>query len=174
MPLRRQLIEYRKNVELLLDVKGEKFSYAVLKNKAHIESAFEDLKRDITKLSTEERESQTFKDYLKFVEERETIASKYAKKDEEGKPLTEKVNTEKGEIERYIIEDEKSLEKEVAELSEKDEKILEDRKNQEIEFLNLENAIYDEEIELDIHMVSEVPDSITARELAAAEFMIKK
>ena len=159
MPLKRQIPELRKKVYQLLDVKGEKFAYAVLKNKQKIDSAFDDWMEISKKYNPTDA-------FLAYDKERVELAEYHAKKDDKGEPIT----TGEGNAERYDIEDTETFEKELEKLKDKHGDAITEREKQ-IEDYEKE---MDEEFELDIHKVTEVPDTISARELEAAEFMITK
>lgn len=151
--LKRQIPEYRKKVYQLLDVKGEKFAYAVLKNKQKIDSAYELWKDTNIKYNPND-------DFLAYDKERVELAESFAKKDEKGEPIIKD--------ERYDIEDKDAFEKSLNLLKEKYDVAI---KGREAQIADYEKEM-DEEYEVDFHGVSEVPDTISARELEAAEFMI--
>lgn len=166
--LRRQIIEYRKAIYQLLDVRGEKFAYAVLKNKNKIDSLFEDLKKDIQAVEKDEPS----KEYLDYLSEREKLVVKHSKKDTDGKPLTKMISRGEGDIEQYVIEDEETLKKEIEEFDKKYEKVIYDREQEQKRITNLENAVLDEEIEVEFHKVKKLPDTINAREMEAASMFM--
>lgn len=151
--LKREIPDYRKKVYQLLDVKGEKFAYAVLKNKQKIDSAW-DSYLDISKKYNPSEE------YLAFDKDRVELAESMAKKDDKGEPIIKD--------ERYDIENPEEFEKALNELKEKHAEAIKGREDQ---IAACEKEL-DEEYDIEFHKVSEVPDTISARELEAAEFMI--
>lgn len=156
--LKRQIPEYRKKVYQLLDVKGEKFAYAVLKNKQKIDSAYQIWADVANKYSPTE-------EFMAYDKDRHDLAETMAKKDEKGEPVV--MQDEKG-IERFDIEDKDAFEKSLELLREKYAEAIKGREQQIADY----EKEMDEEYEVDFHGVSEVPDTISARELEAAEFMI--
>ena len=153
--IKKEIPDYRKKVYQLLDVKGEKFAYAVLKNKDKIETAFQTYLDILQKYKPSEK-------YNEYDEKRVKLAEKFAKKDEKGEPIIIG--------ERYDVEDKEGFEKEWDVLKEEYKEALKEWDDE----LEKKNQELDEEIDIDFHIVSKVPDTISARELEAAEFMIKK
>ena len=153
--LKRQIPDFRKKVYQLLDVKGEKFAYAVLKNKEKIDAAWETYLDIAKKYNPDD-------DFMAFEKDRVDLAETFAKKDANGEPITKD--------ERYDIEDKDGFEKSLDLLKEKHDLAIKGREAQIAEY----EKEMDEEIDIEFHVVSKVPDTISARELEAADFMIKK
>lgn len=152
MPLNRQLPDLLQACYKCLDVKGEKFAYAVLKNKNKIKSKLEKIWEKYP-ISVQ---------YGLYDTQRDELAKKYSKKDEEGNPVV------KGE--KYVIENKEEFEKELEKLKETHKDAIKEREQQIADY----QKELDEESDIEIHMVSEVPEGISARELEAADFMIQK
>ena len=165
--LRRQLFDAQKSFMQLMDVKGEKFAYAVLKNfntvKVHLKALQEDLKAvEMTK--TEE--------FDKFLQERENIAIKHAKKNEAGEPITTLIDRGGQQIEKYVVQDEEAFKKEIDEFNETNKDLIDRRQVEEREYQDAENRILDEEIQVEFHKVKKLPETISAKELeAVSQFM---
>jgi len=158
--LKRQIPDFRKKVYQLLDVKGEKFAYAVLKNKQKIDSAYQVWAETANKYAPTE-------EFLNYDKDRHDLAETMSKKDEKGEPSV--IRDENG-VERYDIEDKDAFEKSLELLR---EKYAEPIKGRETQIADYEKEM-DEEYDVEFHIVSKVPDTISARELEAADFMIKQ
>lgn len=149
--LNRQLPDLLQSCYRCMDVKGEKFAYALLKNKNKIKKKLEEIYSRY----------QVSEDFKIYDEQRIKLAEKHAKKDDKGEPI---VNGEK-----YDIENKEEFEKELNELKEKHKDAIEEREKQ-IEDYEKE---LDEESDIEIHKIRKLPEGMSAREIESAEFMIK-
>jgi hypothetical protein len=171
--LKRQVIENRTNVWKLVNVQDTDFAYAVLKNKNKLESKNKEIQEELQKLEIE----NPTEEYLQYHKDREALGAKYAKKDENGKPMTKIVkNRQMEDVEQFVVDDEdlEKFKEEIDKLNLERGDILNYRKEQEKKYMDEMNRILDEEIELEIHHVEKIPKNMSATELEAAEFMIAK
>lgn len=166
--LNRQLPEIMSSIYKCMDVKGEKFAYALLKNKNKIEPKYELLKERFKKL---EDEIAPIPEYDEYDKKRVELAKKHSRKNEDGS-VKIKIHPQ-FQTEQYDIIDVKKFEDELNVLKEEYKDAIEKKEEQEKELNSEKDKIFDEEVEIEIHMVSKVPEGISARELEAAKFMIK-
>ena len=151
--LNRELPDILQAIYKCMDIKGEKFAYALLKNKVLVENKLKSI-YDIMKTSEE------FNEYDK---KRVELAEKYAKKDEDGNP--------KNDGKKYDIDNKEEFEKEVSKLKEENAELIKEQEEK--------NKLYelemDKESDVEFHKVKAIPKDISARELeAVTKFMYKE
>ncbi|MFA6077366.1 MAG: hypothetical protein WC735_04825 [Candidatus Paceibacterota bacterium] len=91
---------------------GVKFAYAVARNLAFLKPEYEALQEAV----------KPTEDFVKYEEERVELAKEYAKKDAEGKPISEN--------NAYVLEDKETFDVKFIELKKKHKKTLEAREAQ--------------------------------------------
>lgn len=140
------------------DLKGEKFAYAVVKNRNKLEAHI----KKLTEMTDPTPE------FNKFDKERLELAKKHAKLDEGGEPIVVEEDGRKS----YDIKDMKAFEDEMKKLRKKHDGTLADR---EIAMKKFQKKL-EEETDFELHMVDEeyVPSDITANQLAGIECIIKR
>lgn len=128
-----------------INLKGVKFSYAIARNIAILKPIIESLKKA----------QEPSVEFQKYDLERVVIAEKYAKKDENGKPVIIG--------ESYIFEDKKIFDKEVETLQKKHKKAIDERTKQIEDF----NKLLEEEstVALNLINIKDVPEEITSTQM---------
>jgi len=151
--LNAQLPTILQSIYKCMDIKGEKFAYALLKNKNKIEA----------KMKAINEKYKAPKEHEDFENERQELAEKFSKKDEKGEPIIIG--------EKYDIEDQKGFDKAMEKLKDKYDVTI-----TEIEFLNERyKKEMDEECDIEFHKVETLPENISARELeAVSSFMFTR
>lgn len=150
---REKLYELYSGISKCLDIPGEKFAYAILKNKKMVDSA----------IRSHEDSYQEKQDFLDFQKEMKELVRSHAKKNELGE-YEVKDAIEGGRIvKQYVVEDQELLDKEAVELKKKHAKAIKSREKQMKDF----QKSLGEEIYIEIHKIkkSEVPTTITANQL---------
>ena len=137
-----------------LNLPGVKFAYAVAKN-------LNILKVEVQALETARK---TTEDYNKFDKERIALATKHAKKDDNGKPIVVGQNFE--------IENMEEFEYELAVLKEKHKEAIEKREAQLKDFEDL----LQKEVEIKLHKIAleDVPQSITTKQMTDIYSLIEE
>ncbi len=153
-----ELVQLYNTLHSVGDLKGVKFAYAVSKNihkiKPHIESLQESVK------PTEE--------FQKYDKERAELAEKHAKKNKEGKPIT---NTNlDNNTQSYEIENEEKFQKELEKLQKKYKGALDERESQIEKYKELLQEEAD--VELYTIKVKDLPEDITPEKLTNLFFII--
>jgi hypothetical protein len=107
--------------------------------------------------------------YLAFEDERIKLATKHAKKDEKGKPIT-KINTETKKQE-FDLENQEEFEKEFEELKEKNKSTIEFRTKQMTEF----NKFAEEKSKVEFYQIKEdeIPETATVDDYYVLGFFIE-
>ena len=139
----------------LVGLKGVAFSYAVAKN----------LRRLGEEVESIQKASETSKEFNEYETARIELAKKNAKKDADGKPVTEEEKDEKGKVvsTTFVIENQKTFDKELEALRATHKEALDGRQKQIDEF----NALLDEKSDVELHKIklSDVPQDITTEQM---------
>jgi len=145
---RQQVLDLHNGLHSVGNLNGVKFAYAVSKNLFKMKSEVEALQ-------------ETYKPAQEFVTyegERIKLAEEHAEKtDDEPKKIME------NGIQRFVIKDKKTFDKELEVLKKKYKTALESRKEQIESF----EALLKEKIEIDLHKIDikDVPKEITAKQM---------
>lgn len=159
----RELIELNQALEQLKSVKGKNFAYAVYKNKSLIE--------DEMKIF-EQMQKEPHPEFQDYENERIELLNKYARKDDNGNPIT--VDAGDGVNRKYDIADEDipEFQNEFQQLREKYSEVvkhIEETKNEYEEFLDQESNISDQLVKVSI---ADLPEDVDFNFLKAIEPML--
>lgn len=137
---------------------GVRFNYAVAKNLAT-------LKAEVTALQEGLKATEEFTAYDK---ERVELATKHAKKNENGEAIMEKV----GKAEQFVIEDLKAFEKDFEVLKETHKLTIEAREKQLKDF----EKLLEEENPIVLHKIklSDVPEAMVTEQLVSIYSLIEE
>lgn len=150
---RNKLYELHNSLKRCMDVKGEKFAYAIIKNKHKLESF----------LKHHEEEYAELPKFIEFQMKLREIVKENAKKKKDGTYEFEDT-IESGKLEKkYVIKDQKKFDKEEAALKKEYKDVIKEREKQLEDF----QKSLDDEVEFDAHVIdrSQVPSDITANQL---------
>lgn len=128
----RDLFELQRQLEAVKDLEGVKFSFVCARNKRTITPVIEAL----------EEASKPKEAFVEFETERGELLKKYAKKDENGEPVTIQLNENSVQ---YDIEDVDKLNKAVEKLKKKHAEAITERENQIAEY----EKLLDDEFDVD-------------------------
>lgn len=139
--------EVYSQLSALKDLSGAKLAYAIAKNKKTI----------LNELEALNEASKPSEEYTKYDRLRVELAKKYAKKDKDGKPLTE------GNV--YVMEDYQAFDKEHKELEKEHKKAIDERNKQKEEL----EEVLDQEKKLTLWPLKkeDLPEEITVEQLEA-------
>lgn len=157
---RKNLYEMYAGLMKCSDVPGEKFAYAVLKNRNIIDS----------EIRSHESKFDEKKDFLAFQSEMKEVVKSHAKKNALGEYETQD-SFEGGKIEKkYVIKDQEKLDKDLVELRKKYDKAIKAREKQMADF----QGSMEDEVEIEIHNIKkgDVPSNITANQLEGITVLV--
>lgn len=149
---RRDLYVYMQGLNSVIELKGVKFAYSVIKNKRKIEEEIKLFEEVI-------RPEPAFEEYeLKRI----ALCEIHSEKDEEGKPIII--------ADKYKLVNVDLFNEELEKLKSNYEDVISERINQ----INEYNKILDEPMEVDIMKISfnDLPENITPKQLESISFMI--
>lgn len=137
-----------------INLKGVKFSYGIAKNLSILE----------IEIKAIEKTTEFTPDFKNYEKERIELASKHAKKDEEGKVVIENG--------RYILEDKDTADQEFKELREKYKEALEERDQQLEDY----KALLEEESSVELFKIklSDVPEDISTEQMTSIFAIIEE
>lgn len=160
--LKANQYKYMKNKDLIsiyqalskMDYQGVKFSYFVVKNLSILGPEIDVIQKTI----------EPSKEFTEYDTKRVALAEKYAKKDKEGKPITEK-NV-------YIMEDQKAFDKDFEKLKKESKAVLDARTKQIEDYENL----LDEESKVEPYKIKQenLPEDIKTFDLRSIFNLIEE
>lgn len=156
----KEVYSLRIGIQRCLDIPGEKFAYAIMKNKNKVDSYIKNL----------EFKYREKKEFLEYQDELRKAVVKHAKKKEDGSYETT-LSYETGKPEQvYVIGDQKALDAENKELKKKFATAIKEREKQ---IKSFEKEV-DKEADIKLHLIESVPENITANQLEGILPLIKK
>jgi len=149
-----ELIQLFKGLNSCGNLKGVKFSYAVIKNINKIKPEVEAIEKTL----------QFSEEFGKFDKERIELAKKYAKKDDKGEAEIKN--------DTYVMEDTTKFDEEFLALKETYKKEIEEREKQIEEYQNL----LKEEAKIELHKVNleNVPEDIETKQMNSIYAIIEE
>lgn len=147
--LKKEILILYQSLHNLGSLQGCRFAYGIAKNISILEKEAKIIQKTI----------EASPEFSEFENKRIELAKKYAKKDKEGKLLTD---TENG-VESYVMENQAKFDKEFNNLKNKYEKILDERKKQIDEY----NELLETETDIELYKIklSDVPSNITVSQM---------
>lgn len=151
---RVELIKLMHGFDMVKDLKGVKFAYAVAKNRRVVEA-------EVNAMQEALKPTKEFEEYDK---KRIVICEKYCERDEKGKPLFDAQNNYKD------VNGNPAFEAEIKVLKEEYAEALDERRKTTEDY----NKMLEEEIEFTFHKVlqDDLPKDITAGQLSAITLII--
>lgn len=139
------------------DLKGQKFAYAILKNRNHVDSYIKNIEETMTTPS---------KEYLRFDEQRDKLARKNSERDANGEPMTKM----EGMKRVYVIKNKEKFDADSKELKDKFKETIKEREKQIKTFEKFSEKI----ATVELHMIesSDVPEDITANLLEGISVLL--
>lgn len=155
----KDLFRILEGIKLCAGLRGAKFSHALSKNKAHLESEIKYLLKGL----------KPTKEYEPYEKKRTELCMKYCKKDKNGNPLIVR------EAYSFDIEDRKKFDIELVKLNEIDEyKDVVNKRDQQTK--DYEKHLEDDVVNFDFHKLSieSIPNDITVKQMDMIIEMIEE
>jgi len=152
---KQEVLTLFRALNALSGLKGVAFSYAVAKN----------LRRLGEDVESMQKASELSKEFNEYETARIELAKEHAKKDADGKPVTEDEKDDNGKVisTTYVIANQKAFDKELEALRATHKEALDARQKQIDEF----NALLNEESDVELHKIklADVPQDITTEQM---------
>lgn len=142
----KDLFRILEGIKLCAGLRGAKFSHALSKNKAHLESEIKHLQKGL----------KPSKEYDSYEKKRVELCTKFSKKDEKNNPIIEK--------DAFAIDDQEKFDIELEKLRDGYKDLLKKR-DQEIE--DYKKHLEDDVVNFNFHKLSieSIPDDITVKQM---------